>query len=109
LAEVLRPRLEALAARYPRDIEGVWGLGPMLALCFRDARDASGKSLAHQVVAAAFDFGLIALTAGPGARVVRILVPLLASADELERGLSALERACERVLAGDAALAHHSS
>lgn len=97
LGREVRARLDVLAGRYPRDIVEVRGLGAMLALEFREAKDA-GQSLAQRVVRAAFDEGLIALTAGPKASALRILVPLVATSDELARGFAALERACERTL-----------
>ncbi|MBV8727976.1 MAG: aspartate aminotransferase family protein [Candidatus Eremiobacteraeota bacterium] len=105
IATVLRDRLEAIAERHSADVEGVWGLGPMLAIGFRDTKAHSGKSVAQHVAAAALDFGLVALTAGPGAHAIRILVPLVATDDDLDRGLDALDRASDRVLLGEAALA----
>ena len=100
LATVLRTRLESLAARYPRAVVGIRGLGAMLALEFAVATPpVPGPSLAQRVVAAAFEEGLIALTAGPKSNVLRILVPLVASEDDIARGFEALERGCERVLA----------
>ena len=98
LGRVVRERLERLAAAYPRHVTDVRGLGAMLALGFAGAPDAAGKSVASRVVAAAFEEGLVALTAGPGASVLRVLVPLVASDDDLARGFAALERACARVL-----------
>ena len=97
LGREVRRRLEALAECYPSHVVGLRGLGAMLALEFRDERTADG-SLAQRIVRAAFDDGLVALTAGPNANVLRVLVPLVASDEELIRGFAALERACERVL-----------
>ncbi|MBD5604946.1 MAG: aspartate aminotransferase family protein, partial [Candidatus Eremiobacteraeota bacterium] len=99
LGRTVRARLDALVARYPSRIEDVRGLGAMLAVAFVDAPGDDGKSLAARVVAAAFDEGLVALTAGPKANVLRILVPLVATGDDLARGFDALDRACARVLA----------
>jgi 4-aminobutyrate aminotransferase/(S)-3-amino-2-methylpropionate transaminase len=97
LGRTLRGRLEALRAAYPAQILAVRGLGAMLGIVFAQPADG-GKSLASRVVAAAFDEGLVALTAGPKAEVLRILVPLVATGDDLARGFGALERACARVL-----------
>jgi 4-aminobutyrate aminotransferase/(S)-3-amino-2-methylpropionate transaminase len=95
LGRDLRGRLEAFARRYPQ-ITDVRGLGAMLALGFEPA--APGEpSVAARVVQAAFEEGLLALTAGPGANVLRILVPLVATPDDLSLGFAALERACARV------------
>jgi len=99
LGETVRARLAALQAKYPHDVVDVRGLGPMLAMeCRGAAPGEDGPSLAQRLVAAAFEEGLVALTAGPHAVAVRILVPLVATAGDLERGLAALERACGRVL-----------
>jgi len=99
LGDALRAHLEAIAATYPQAIAGVRGIGAMLGLEFVVAEPpAPGPSAAQRVVAAAFEEGLIALTAGPKSNVLRILVPLIASEDDIARGFWALERACERVL-----------
>jgi len=98
LGVALRLRLDALAAVYPHDVSDVRGLGAMLAIEFADRSDGAGKSIAARVVAAAFDEGLVALTAGPKANALRILVPLVASDDDLALGFAALERACARIL-----------
>jgi 4-aminobutyrate aminotransferase/(S)-3-amino-2-methylpropionate transaminase len=98
LGRKLRARLDALAAAYPAHIVDVRGLGAMLGIAFAAPPDPAAKSYASRVVAAAFDEGLVALTAGPKAEVLRILVPLVASDDDLSRGFDALERACARVL-----------
>ncbi|MBD5657809.1 MAG: aminotransferase class III-fold pyridoxal phosphate-dependent enzyme, partial [Candidatus Eremiobacteraeota bacterium] len=98
LGVTVRARLETLRARYPNDIVDVRGLGAMLALECRRAPGSDGTSLAQRLVAAAFDEGLVALTAGPGSSALRVLVPLVATADDLERGFAALERAAARTL-----------
>jgi 4-aminobutyrate aminotransferase/(S)-3-amino-2-methylpropionate transaminase len=99
LGRRLRARLDALAAAYPEAIVDVRGLGAMLAVEFADRPDAQGRSLAQRVTNAAFEEGLVALTAGPKAIALRILVPLTAGDDEIASGFEALERACASVLA----------
>jgi 4-aminobutyrate aminotransferase/(S)-3-amino-2-methylpropionate transaminase len=99
LGRAVRARLEELARAYPRHVTGVRGLGAMLALAFADEPGSGAASLASRVVAAAFEEGLVALTAGPKASVLRILVPLVASDEDLRLGFEALERACARVFA----------
>jgi 4-aminobutyrate aminotransferase/(S)-3-amino-2-methylpropionate transaminase len=99
LALTLRTRLEDLRAKYPEQITDVRGLGAMLGIAFAVSDPpAPGPSLAQRVVAAAFEEGLIALTAGPKSNVLRILVPLVANEDDIARGFLALERGCERIL-----------
>jgi len=97
LGRDLRTRLDALAARFAKIVD-VRGLGPMLAIEFAEEPDVAGVSLGRRVVAAAFEEGLVALTAGPQANALRILVPLVVTGDDLDRGFAALGRACERVL-----------
>ena len=99
LGHELRARLDAIAARYPQAILGVRGLGAMLALEFvKPGPGNPGPSLAQRVSSAAFEEGVIILTAGPKANVLRFLVPLVASEDDITRGFEALERGCERIL-----------
>lgn len=94
----LRAALDRIAHRHPARVADVRGLGAMLAIEFHDDRHPSGKSVAQRIARAAFDEGLIVLTAGPKGSALRFLAPLLASAGELARGCDALERAVERVL-----------
>jgi 4-aminobutyrate aminotransferase / (S)-3-amino-2-methylpropionate transaminase / 5-aminovalerate transaminase len=79
----LRARLEAIA---PAGAE-VRGLGPMLALELEEP----SPDLASRVTAAARERGLVLLSCGIYGNVIRILVPLSISDDDLERGLDLLE------------------
>ncbi|MBC5799045.1 MAG: 4-aminobutyrate--2-oxoglutarate transaminase [Candidatus Eremiobacteraeota bacterium] len=108
LGHELRRRLDALASQYD-EIVDVRGLGAMLALEFAEAPSPGAVSLAQRVVDAAFSEGLIALTAGPRANVLRILVPLVATGDDLERGFTALSLSCARVLKGGSASLYSAS
>ncbi len=96
-AAILRPRLDALARRFPAIVD-VRGLGAMLAIELEVGPDAGGKSLAAQISAAAFERGAVILTAGPQASALRFLIPFVATDAEIARGLEALEAACEDVL-----------
>jgi len=88
MSSVLRPRLEEIAARQPL-VGEVRGLGPMLALELREPTPAAAKA----TTAAAFDKGLLLLSCGLDGNVIRLLPPLTASDEELERGLGLLEEA----------------
>ena len=55
------------------------------------ATKAPAAKLAAATVAAARERGLLLLACGIYSNVIRILVPLVASDEELERGLDALE------------------
>jgi 4-aminobutyrate aminotransferase len=84
----LRARLDALASRQPL-VGEVRGLGPMLALELREPRPDAAKA----TTAAAFEKGLLLLSCGLDGNVIRLLPPLTASDEELERGLGLLEEA----------------
>jgi 4-aminobutyrate aminotransferase len=85
---VLRPRLEQIAARQPL-VGEVRGLGPMLALELREPTPEAAKA----TTAAAFEKGLLLLSCGLDGNVIRLLPPLTATDEELERGLTLLEEA----------------
>jgi 4-aminobutyrate aminotransferase/(S)-3-amino-2-methylpropionate transaminase len=82
----VRARLEELADAHP-SIGEVRGLGPMLALELTEPT----PELASSVTAIARDKGLVLLSCGIYGNVIRILVPLSISDDDLDRGLDLLE------------------
>jgi 4-aminobutyrate aminotransferase len=84
----LRARLGEIAARQSL-VGEVRGLGPMLALELRDPTPDGAKA----TTAAAFEKGLLLLSCGLYGNVIRLLPPLTASDEELERGLGLLEEA----------------
>ena len=88
VADLLRERLDALASRTPA-IGEVRGLGSMLAFELVEQT----PELAGRITAAARERGLILLSCGLYGNVIRILVPLVATDEELEHGLSILEEA----------------
>jgi 4-aminobutyrate aminotransferase-like enzyme len=88
LGSFLRRRLEEIAARQPL-VGEVRGLGPMLALELREPT----PDAANATTAAAFEKGLLLLGCGLYGNVIRLLPPLTAADEELERGLSLLEEA----------------
>ena len=83
---LLRERLEEIAARQPL-VGEVRGLGAMLALELRERTPDAAKA----TTAAAFQKGLLLLSCGLDGNVIRLLPPLTASDEELERGLGLLE------------------
>jgi 4-aminobutyrate aminotransferase len=84
----LRERVEEIAAQEPL-VGEVRGLGPMLALELRDPTPTAAKA----TTIAAFDKGLLLLACGLDGNVIRLLPPLTATDEELERGLGLLEEA----------------
>jgi 4-aminobutyrate aminotransferase len=92
LGRRIRARLEEIAGRVAQ-VGEVRGLGPMLALELVEDRESKAPAapLASATVAAARENGLVLLTCGLYSNVVRILVPIVISAEDLERGLNILE------------------
>jgi 4-aminobutyrate aminotransferase len=88
VGSLLRARLDEIAARQPL-VGEVRGLGPMLALELREPTSDAAKA----TTAAAFAKGLLLLSCGLDGNVIRLLPPLTATDEELERGLSLLEEA----------------
>src|SRR6266571_1191683 len=82
----IRARLEPLVAQSHKVLE-LRGLGPMIAVEFAEHT----PDLATAVTTAARERGLVLLSCGSYGNVVRILVPLSISDDELARGLELLE------------------
>jgi 4-aminobutyrate aminotransferase len=87
VGRLLRERLEEIAEASPV-VGEVRGLGPMLALELAER----SPDEARDVTAAAREEGLLLLSCGLYGNVIRLLPPLTATDEELERGLSILER-----------------
>jgi 4-aminobutyrate aminotransferase-like enzyme len=97
VGQLLRGRLEEIAARHPI-VGEVRGLGPMLALELREPT----PDVAKATTAAAFEKGLLLLSCGLYGNVIRLLPPLTATDEELGRGLDLLEEALGDAGAGSA-------
>ena len=92
LGDLMRRRFEEWEKRYEL-IGQVRGLGPMLALELvrdRETREPAVEATTG-VIKAALDRSLILLSCGTFGNVVRTLVPLVISDDQLETGLTAME------------------
>jgi 4-aminobutyrate aminotransferase len=86
VAQLMRSRLDELASRH-EDIGEVRGLGSMLALEL--AQRSADR--AKEITAAAREQGLLLLSCGLYGNVIRLLPPVTATDEELERGLGILE------------------
>jgi 4-aminobutyrate aminotransferase / (S)-3-amino-2-methylpropionate transaminase / 5-aminovalerate transaminase len=86
LGRLLRTRLDELAARHEA-IGEVRGLGAMLALELPER----SPDRARAITVTAREQGLLLLSCGLYGNVIRLLPPLTATDDELERGLAILE------------------
>ena len=88
----LTARLEKLKARVPRIAE-VRGPGAMLAVEFMKPGGGPDADFARQVQARALEQGLVLLTCGVHANVIRFLFPLTIQEPVFAEGLDILERA----------------
>jgi len=103
LGDRMRGRLEAIAQRMPH-IGEVRGLGPMLGVELVIDRDSKtpAPEIAKEAVDAAFERGLLLLSCGTYGNVLRTLVPLVVTDEELEQGLGILEESLADAGAGAA-------
>ena len=90
IARLLRTRLDEIASRHQL-VGEVRGLGAMLAFELAEPNDRAAKA----VTAAARGRGLILLSCGLYGNVIRLLPPLSATDEELDRGLTILDEALE--------------
>jgi 4-aminobutyrate aminotransferase-like enzyme len=88
VAQLMRSRLDEFAASH-EDIGEVRGLGSMLALELAER----SPDRAREITVAAREHGLLLLSCGLYGNVIRLLPPVTATDDELERGLGILEEA----------------
>ncbi|MBB5019283.1 4-aminobutyrate aminotransferase [Chitinivorax tropicus] len=100
LGELLLARLKALQARYPQRIGEVRGKGAMVAMEFVKQGDAHqpDADVTKAVVLAAAQAGLILLSCGTYANVIRFLMPLTAPDALVEEGLAILATVLEQTL-----------
>jgi 4-aminobutyrate aminotransferase/(S)-3-amino-2-methylpropionate transaminase len=94
IGERLRAALEDIGARIDA-VGEVRGLGPMIALELVQSKETKepAAALASATTAAARELGLVLLSCGLYGNVIRILVPLVISDEDLDHGLELLERA----------------
>jgi 4-aminobutyrate aminotransferase / (S)-3-amino-2-methylpropionate transaminase / 5-aminovalerate transaminase len=94
LGERMRSALDGIADRV-ESVGEVRGLGPMLAMELVEDREskAPAAALAADTTASARERGLLLLSCGLYGNVIRILVPLVVSDEDLDRGLELLEEA----------------
>ncbi len=101
LGQRLRARLDEIATRI-ESVGEVRGLGPMLALELvvdRETKEPAAE-LTKRTTEAARERGLILLSCGLYGNVVRILVPLVISDEDLNRGLEILEESLAQSATG---------
>jgi len=98
LEEKIRGRLLGLKDHY-EIIGDVRGLGPMMAMELvkdRQSKEPAGDE-AGELVKRCYEKGLIILRCGPHHNVIRTLIPLVITDDQLEKGLAIVEEALEKI------------
>ncbi|MCU0976840.1 MAG: 4-aminobutyrate--2-oxoglutarate transaminase [Steroidobacteraceae bacterium] len=105
LGERMTARLQALARRH-REIAEVRALGAMIAfeLCKDGDPHRPDADLTKALTTRARELGLILLSCGVYANVIRILVPITAEDAVVDEGLAVIERALGELCAAPAAL-----
>ena len=95
LGEKVQGGMRELQAKYPDVLGDVRGLGPMAALeVVTDAESRKpDKERMARIVQNALEEGLLLITAGQYTNVIRTLMPLVISDEELDEGLAILDRA----------------
>lgn len=98
IGEIIRTRFNKMAEKYSI-IGDVRGRGAMMA--FELVKDRKNKVPAKEetkaVIEEAYKNGLILLSAGLYSNVIRILVPLVVTEEQLNAGLDIIENAVEKV------------
>jgi len=98
IGEIIISRFKTMKDKYPI-IGNVRGRGAMCALeLVKDSKSKTpAKEETKKIIQEAYQNGLILLKAGLFDNVIRILVPLVVTNEQLEEGLDILENAFEKV------------
>jgi 4-aminobutyrate aminotransferase/(S)-3-amino-2-methylpropionate transaminase len=98
IGQIMQQRFEKMAERFPL-IGDVRGLGAMMGLELvkdRKTKEPAAEQ-AKKIVSYAHEHGLIILTCGRYGNVIRTLMPLVITDEQLEEGLDILEKALAEV------------
>lgn len=103
LGERVFETMHLLAGRFEQ-IGDIRGLGAMCAMEIVKDHKAPDKEAVGKIIKEANERGLLLLSAGIFGNVIRILMPLTITDDQLEEGLQILEEAIEAVYLNEPAL-----
>ena len=92
IGERFAERANAWKQRFPLvgDVRGLGGMCAMELVLDRETKEPAGDKT-KQLAKYALEHGLLLVTAGPYGNVIRILVPLVVTAEQLDEGLDILE------------------
>lgn len=97
VGDTIRHRLESIA-KANHAITDVRGLGAMMAIEIHEQGDPTrpGAAIVKQISEFCLEQGLITVTAGVHANVIRVLCPLVITDEQLSRGLDIIKQAIAR-------------
>ncbi|HZQ25344.1 MAG TPA: 4-aminobutyrate--2-oxoglutarate transaminase [Terriglobales bacterium] len=98
IGDRFQSRAKSWQKRWPMigDVRGLGGMQAIELVKSREKRDPASDA-AKQVVQYCYEHGLITLTAGSYSNVIRLLVPLVVTDDQMDEGLDILESALQAV------------
>jgi len=98
IGEIICKRLEKMKSKYPL-IGNVRGRGAMVAFELVKSRKTKipAKEETNALIKEAYEQGLILLSAGLYSNVVRLLVPLVISEEQLQAGLDIIENSLNKI------------
>ena len=98
LGKKIASRTEAMFERY-EVIGEVRGRGPMMAMELVEDRETKepATAAAKKLVQYCYDKGLVILSCGHHSNVVRTLMPLVITDEQLDRGFSILEEGFQEI------------
>ena len=101
VGEITRKRFEAMKEKFPSHISDVRGLGAMLAFELSvdgDINRPDGE-LAKALIQRCYEKGLIIISAGVNANIIRVLSPLVIEEKDLRMGLDIIEEGLKELTA----------
>lgn len=99
IGDKVMDKFQQLSDRF-KQVDGIRGLGAMCALeiVHDKVSKTPDKELTGRIIQEAINRGLLLLSAGVFGNVIRILMPLTITDEQLEEGIAILEEAVEAVL-----------
>lgn len=94
IGDKFQTRAKAWAERFSAigDVRGLGGMCAMELVEDRELKTPAGD-LTKKIARSAMEHGLLLVTAGPHGNVIRILVPLVATGEQIDEGLDIIEAA----------------
>jgi 4-aminobutyrate aminotransferase / (S)-3-amino-2-methylpropionate transaminase / 5-aminovalerate transaminase len=101
VGEIVRSQFEEMKKKHPQHVTDVRGLGAMMAFELShdsDIQKPDGE-LAKELIQRCFEKGLIIISSGVNANIIRVLSPLVIEEKDLTRGLEIIEESLSELIA----------